>query len=234
MLDTNSIAICPTSAAQTAPAVVANGQGYFVAWADWRASAANAPDIYGAWVGTNGAVFPANGLPIRVGSGIQTIPTVAFNGLDYLVAWQEALAGVTNLFSIAGTRVGPDGSVSAGLLLNIDFVGTSYSGPVVRAGPDGRFLVVSQRAQFGAARTVADLVDLQAIPRLDAPALLPNGQFQFLVHGTVGERYAIQASDALTNWIPIGTITNIVNPAPFADPAASQPPRRFYRALLLP
>jgi hypothetical protein len=234
VLDTNSIAICPTSAAQTAPAVVANGQGYFVAWADWRASAANAPDIYGAWVGTNGAVFPANGLPIRVGSGIQTIPTVAFNGLDYLVAWQEALAGVTNLFSIAGTRVGPDGSVSAGLLLNIDFVGTSYSGPVVRAGPDGRFLVVSQRAQFGAARTVADLVDLQAIPRLDAPALLPNGQFQFLVRGAVGERYAIQASDALTNWIQIGTITNIVNPAPFADPAASQPPRRFYRALLLP
>jgi hypothetical protein len=234
VLDTNSIAICPTSAAQTAPAAVANGQGYFVAWADWRASAANAPDIYGAWVGTNGVVSPAGGLPIRVGSGMQTTPTVTFNGLDYLVAWQEALAGVTNLFSIAGTRVGSDGAVSAGLLLNINSAGTSYLGPVVRVGPDGRFLVVSQRAQFGSARTVANLVDLQAIPRLDAPAWLPNGQFQFLVRGAVGERYAIQASDALTNWIQIGTITNLVNPAPFADPVASQPPRRFYRALLLP
>jgi hypothetical protein len=234
VLDINGIPICSTSAPQTTPAVVANGQGYFVVWADWRASAVNAPDIYGAWVGTNGAVSPAGGLPIRVGVGIQTTPTVAFNGLDYLVAWQEALAGFTNLFSIAGTRVGSDGTVSAGLLLNIASAGTCYSAPVVRVGPDGRFLVVSQRAQFGSARTVANLVDLQAIPRLDAPAWLPNGQFQFLVHGTVGERYAIQASDALTNWIPIGTITNIVNPAPFADPAASQPPRRFYRALLLP
>jgi len=78
------------------------------------------------------------------------------------------------------------------------------------------------------------MVDLQAIPRLDAPAWLPNGQFQFLVRGAIGERYAIQVSDALTNWIQIGTITNLVNPAPFADPEASQPTRRFYRALLLP
>ena len=234
VLDTNGIPVCSTSTPQTAPAVVANGQGYFVAWADWRGIAANAPDIYGAWVSTNGAVSPAGGLPIRVGSGIQTTPTVAFNGLDYLVAWQESLAGVTNLFGIAGTRVGSDGAVSAGLLLNINSAGTSYSAPVGRVGPDGRFLVVSQRAQFGSARALASMVDLQAIPRLDAPAWLPNGQFQFLVRGAIGERYAIQVSDALTNWIQIGTITNLVNPAPFADPEASQPTRRFYRALLLP
>jgi hypothetical protein len=234
LLDTNGIALCPSSSAQTAPAVVANGQGYFVAWADGRRGAANAPDIYGAWVDTNGVVSPTNGLPIRVAPGIQTAPSVAFNGLDYLVVWQEALAGATNAFSIAGTRVGSDGTLSAGLLLNIDSLGASYSAPVVRVGADGRFLVVSERAQFGAARSVAALVDLEAIPRLDSPTWAPNGSFQFQVRGSVGEHYAIEASDSLTNWIQIGTVTNFVNPTPFADPAAPQTLYRFYRALLLP
>jgi len=233
VLDTNGIALCPTSFTQTAPAVTGNGQGYFVAWADWRGAAANAPNIYGAQVGTNGVVSPANGLPIRVAAGVQTAPTVAFNGLEYLVAWQEVIPGSTNRFSIAGARVGADGSVSADLLLNINSTGTSYSSPVARVGADGRFLVVSQRTQFGAARAVASLVDLEAIPRLDAPTSLANGQFQFLVRGSAGNRYAIEASDALTNWIQLGTLTNFVNPSPFIDPAATLP-HRFYRALLLP
>jgi hypothetical protein len=78
ILDPNGLAICTAAYFQTSVAVAADGQGYFVAWCDWRGSPSGPPALYGATVSSNGTVSPANGFPIRAcglpdcaGSGFQ-------------------------------------------------------------------------------------------------------------------------------------------------------------------
>jgi hypothetical protein len=39
--------------------------------------------------------------------------------------------------------------------------------------------------------------------RLHSPERMPNGQFQFILAGEPGPRYAIEASDNLLEWIPL-------------------------------
>jgi hypothetical protein len=58
-----------------------------------------------------------------------------------------------------------------------------------------------------------------------------NGQFAFLVTGTVGSNYVVQASSDLKTWSAVAT-----NAAPFTfnDPNASSFSQRFYRAYFQP
>jgi hypothetical protein len=70
--------------------------------------------------------------------------------------------------------------------------------------------------------------------RLTRPAWLTNGngQFQFRVAGTSGERYTIQASTNTLAWTPI--LTNTATLYDFTDRSASNFPARVYRAVLGP
>src|SRR5439155_17846436 len=49
---------------QEEPAVVANGNGYFVVWADKRSYSATEYDIYGARVSNTGGVLNSGGIPM--------------------------------------------------------------------------------------------------------------------------------------------------------------------------
>ena len=59
-------------------------------------------------------------------------------------------------------------------------------------------------------------------------AAYANGHYSFIVAGTTGYQYIVQASTNLVDWVPLQT-----NAAPFSfvDPNASQFKQRFYRAL---
>ena len=52
--------------------------------------------------------------------------------------------------------------------------------------------------------------------------------------GEFGGVYAIESSTGLVNWLPLMTVTNPYGKVQFVDPAGTNAPRRFYRAMQLP
>src|SRR5437867_2136895 len=98
---------------QEEPAVVANGNGYFVVWADKRSYSATEYDIYGARVSNTGEVLDPGGIPICTDPGRQTSPRIAFDGQQYLVVWQDDRESTPNylLYQIYGARVTAAGQV---------------------------------------------------------------------------------------------------------------------------
>ncbi len=61
-----------------------------------------------------------------------------------------------------------------------------------------------------------------------------NGQFKVTVRGTAGQRFAVEASSNLVNWISLDTNTFVTNSFEWSDAGASGFINRFYRALLSP
>jgi hypothetical protein len=68
------------------PAVAWDGENYFVVWEDARAGN---NDIYGARVTPGGVVLDPDGVPIATGELSQTTPSVAFDGVNFMVAWAD-------------------------------------------------------------------------------------------------------------------------------------------------
>ena len=64
---------------------------------------------------------------------------------------------------------------------------------------------------------------------VSAQPLRTNG-FQFGLQGLPGQTYQIETSTNLANWSTIGSVLATNTPVLFLDPAATNRPRRFYRA----
>ena len=101
----------------------------------------------------------------------------------------------------------------------------------VRAGETNIILLAGVEPQCGYITFEYNLVSpsrLTALPRT------PSGQFQGRVTGHDAMRFTIQTSSNLKNWTPLLT-TNATNASlDFVDPSLPVPPKRFYRALMLP
>jgi large repetitive protein len=131
----DSAGIFIASRVLSATAVGWDGSNYFVLWDDARGADV---DVYGARVSPAGLVLDPGGIPIARDTGDQGAPTVAFDGTNFLVAWQDH-------DDIAAARV-----TSAGLILDPDPIRISnvtqaqHSSAV---GFDGQnFLVIWERA----------------------------------------------------------------------------------------
>ncbi len=233
VLDSNGIPLCRATGAQSAPAIATDGDGFLVAWADPRNGVSSGMDIYGILVAANGAATPTNGFAIRVRSGIQSAPTVAFNGADYFVGWQESRTSASNSFDIYGIGVDADGSVWSGGPLSVDTEEGDQQVPVAAAGADGRFLIVNQGFRHSAPRTVADIGDISALPRINVTRV-SGGAVELELRGTANARYLIEGSVDLKTWLPVDTLTLTNGAAIVLDPAATTNAFRFYRAALLP
>ncbi len=106
-------------ATETNPAhgvrIASNGEDYLLAWTDYR----HAPwhdgnddfvwyiDVYGARVSGDGDVVDPDGLLLSVGTSTESSPSVASNGTDYLVVWQDYRAATSH--DVYGVRVGANG-----------------------------------------------------------------------------------------------------------------------------
>ena len=69
---------------------------------------------------------------------------------------------------------------------------------------------------------------------LRTPTILSNGQFQVTVDGISGERFVMQYSTNLANWVSLATNTLSGTTTNFTDTSASARNSSYYRALLLP
>lgn len=234
VLDTNGLRICTTSGStQNLAALATDGSEFLAVWADSRNGSSRAPDIYGTFISGDGTPTPTNGFPLRLATGPQTVPQVAFNGSDYLVVWQEAAANI-QASGIVGVQVEPGWPVRMGPLLPLATNALGRTSPALAAGPDRRFLVLSLGPRDSVWRAVGTLVDSEAVPRLDEPLVLEDRRFQFRFRGAVGQRYAIEFSDDLQNWGSFGVFTNLSPAGTVIDPEAGGIPARSYRAVLFP
>jgi MYXO-CTERM domain-containing protein len=102
--DAAGIAIATGQGSQQLPAVASNGTDFFVVWGDNRTEPNK---IYGARLsGATGQITDANGFALGGGLASQRAPSVAWDGTNYFVVWEDARNASTDIF---GVRVAPDG-----------------------------------------------------------------------------------------------------------------------------
>ncbi len=106
VIDPNGVAISTATGYQLFPSVAFDGANYFVVWQDYRSGSY---DIYGARVNTGGTVLDPNGIAISTATGNQSVPSVAFDGTNYLVVWEDYRSG--SFSDIYGAKVSPNGNV---------------------------------------------------------------------------------------------------------------------------
>src|SRR5882724_10020211 len=66
---------------------------------------------------------------------------------------------------------------------------------------------------------------------LGAPSMSANGAFGFSVSGAPGLTYEIDASSNLLNWLSVTSLIPTSSPFQFSDPATTNVPQTFYRAV---
>jgi hypothetical protein len=89
VLDPSGIILSNAPADQLRPRLSSNGDSFLVVWTDKRLAANSG--VYGARVGADGVVADPLGIAIAPGSGgLHQMPSIAFSGSNYLVAWCDS------------------------------------------------------------------------------------------------------------------------------------------------
>src|SRR6478736_679814 len=81
-----SAPLSPTPGDQRNPAVASDGSGFLVAWEDGRDGTWER-HIYASRVSAQGVTLDPDGIPIATQTGTQVLPSIAFDGANYLVVW---------------------------------------------------------------------------------------------------------------------------------------------------
>ncbi|MBI1177956.1 hypothetical protein GC207_11035 [bacterium] len=131
--------------AQFAPAIASDGTNYLVVWHDNRSGAGL--DLYAARVATNGTVLDPSGFAITTATNDQWYPAAAFNGTNYLVAWQDARNGGQDVYA---ARVTPSGRLLDTNGIPVVTLGNDQRLPSV-ASLNGDFLIAWQDGRNGTA-----------------------------------------------------------------------------------
>ncbi|HEY5915598.1 MAG TPA: hypothetical protein VJA21_33860 [Verrucomicrobiae bacterium] len=139
VLDPAGIAICTAASGQITPAISSDGENYLVTWADARVT--NTSDIYAARVNQAGTVLEPDGFAVNSQSHRASLPTAAFNGQEFLVAWSQSAHDPEHDGDILGARVSRDGIVLDPDAILITSATNAQRGPAIAAaGSD--FLVI--------------------------------------------------------------------------------------------
>ncbi|HEX8834929.1 MAG TPA: IPT/TIG domain-containing protein, partial [Abditibacteriaceae bacterium] len=105
VLNTAGIPVCAATGHQALPALAWDGSNYLVVWEDTRSGNF---DIYASRVSRAGAILNTGGIAVTTLSNDQLGPAVAWNGVNYLVAWHDVSSGTSNLY---GSRLSSAGAV---------------------------------------------------------------------------------------------------------------------------
>ena len=138
------VLVSDPSRALNRPSLVSNGTGFLVAFDDTRAAAG---DIYASRLNSNGVSLDPAGFLVSANpvSG-QSDASIAFDGTNYLIAWQDTRSDAGDIYA---ARVAPSGRVVGRLSIVVsDGVGAQRFPSVAFDGTN--FLVVWSDTRSGA------------------------------------------------------------------------------------
>jgi large repetitive protein len=137
VLDTAGIAVSRATRGQASPDVVLGDTNFLAAWRDDRS---DDDDIYGARVTPDGTVLDTAGIVVCTADRTQNDPALAFDGTEFVAAWQDARGGTNS--DIYGVRVSRQGVVYDEQPLAVRAGSRSY--PALARGPGSQVLLVYQ------------------------------------------------------------------------------------------
>ena len=142
LLDSVAIPISVGQGNQRLPSVAFDGTNYLVEWEDMRNGE---EDIYGSRVTPAGIVLDPGGIAISTAPGLQRRSSVAFDGTNYLVVWDDYRDHPPDIYC---ARVTPTGTVldPQGILIS-ETEGYQWSPSVVFG--DTSYLVVWEESRSG-------------------------------------------------------------------------------------
>ncbi len=87
LIDTNGIRIVNINGVHTFPAIIYNGDHYFITWSDYTGG--GGLNLYGARMTTDGVLIDTNWIPISLGLSDQMMPSIGYDRERYLVVWSD-------------------------------------------------------------------------------------------------------------------------------------------------
>jgi len=223
VLDTGGILISTSASSTDTPAVAHDGTNFLVVWADY--GRVNGLNIYGARVSSTGTVLDASDIAISRSANGQYTPSVAHDGTNFLVVWQDFRGGYSAIYGARVNETGTEVLDTSGIAIATG--GNKYRPVVTYGGTD--FLVVwdeyHDSADIYGARVSSDgtVLDTSGIPISTAtnsqyePVVAHDGA-NFLVVWTdnrsgssydiYGARVSSDGTVLDTSGIPISTATN--------------------------
>jgi hypothetical protein len=218
VLEPAGLALSTAVGDERRPAVAFAGSHFLAVWQDQR----NANyDIYATQVSAAGGVVQPAGIPVTTATGAQEYPTVASDGTDYFLAWQDIRSGNYDIYAArvdsAGTVLDP-----AGLII-CDATGAQTTPAAVYNAPD--FLVVWDDARGADSDIYGGRVETDGT-RLDGTGFVVCGttgvqQFPALsydgINGVaVWVDYRAGQADIYANWITPNGVRLLTNGAAIA------------------
>jgi hypothetical protein len=109
LLDPEALVLSTAAGSQRNPAVTFDGTDYMVVWEDGR-NGTSSYDIYGARLNVGGSLIDPEGIAISTAAGGQWNPAIAFDGTNYMVAWEDGRSGSYS-YDIYSARIDLSGTV---------------------------------------------------------------------------------------------------------------------------
>jgi len=139
VLDQDGIAVSRAPRAQWY-AGAAFGESLFIAaWQDDRVSSTY--DIYASRITSDGGVLDSAGIPLCTATRQQNNPVFAFDGIEFVAAWEDARSGANG--DIYGARVTLNGEVHDEQPLAVRATGSRFC-PALARGPGSQVMLVYQ------------------------------------------------------------------------------------------
>ncbi|WP_216612480.1 cadherin-like domain-containing protein [Myxococcus xanthus] len=160
--------VTAASNTQSAPAVATNGTTYLVVWNDFRGGAS---DIIGARVSLAGELLDPQGIAIAAADFDQRTPSIASNGLDYLVLWNTRDPNVSTRSVIKGALVAGAGQVLSPTPLSFPSGAWYVAGSAAVASNGTDYLVVWESYDLGSSAVLGVRVTREGVV-LDSPFLV--------------------------------------------------------------
>ena len=179
VIDTLGFQVGAAPNRQCYPGVAFNGPNFLVAWEDYRHGAIS--DIYGARVTPGGVVLDTTGIAITTAISFQQFPSVASEGLNFLVLWDDCRNDAFG--DIYGARISPGGVVLEPQGIAVSTWPSAQGGSVAAFGRDYYLIVWGAESNAFCARMLPNGSVLDPIPynistaatKQEHPAVASNG-----------------------------------------------------------
>jgi hypothetical protein len=211
VLDATPLPIANSQESENQPSIAAHNGQFLVAWSG-SGGRIGATRVRGS----DGARLDGAGFLVT-GSGL-TPPSVAFDGRDYRVLWQDTRSGDRKLLS---TRISAQGQVAAGAELVLSSVLSTTEGyKALAASAPGHFLTAYAPSHALKLRRVEDVQQDEQPCGEGEPTLVLNGGAELTLECRIGATYSdpgAQAFDGCGNPITVhayNTGTDSSGPGP--------------------